>query len=97
MWELCIILENLGYSNRNLWECTRLLLYITTQVNSKKKLNVKDLLKFEWDDDTKSDDETEISNDDIKRLKKKSLEYEKLLKTNQLSTGEQVSIKDFIK
>lgn len=72
------MVDNVGYTDRNQWESARLNAYVTAQVNSKKKLGVKDILTFNWE---KEDEDTfekdyEISNEDINRLKELSKQWE---------------------
>lgn len=76
-YELQTYIDNIQYLNVNEWEQTRLLMYVTAQVNSKKKLDVKNIIKFPWDS-IKHD--TNISNDDIARLKEQSKLIEEQLR-----------------
>jgi hypothetical protein len=62
------------YANKDLWEANRLTAYITAQVNSRKKLNVTDLVTFPWEEDIKNTD-TSISKEDIERLQKQAENY----------------------
>ena len=56
--------------DRNTWEQTRLQSYLTVQVNSKNKLTPSELIHFPWDEGIdNTDHDTEISNEDIQRLK----------------------------
>lgn len=70
-YEVNDILECLQYTDRNLWETSRMNSYILAQVNSKKKLSPTDIIKFNWENNEEAK-EIEISNEDIKRLKEKS-------------------------
>lgn len=77
-WEINDILENIPYTDRNLWESQRLNAYITAQANSTKKLQMKDICKFKWEEETSVEEkEIEITNDEIKRLKELSKKWEK--------------------
>ncbi len=49
--------------------------YIIAQVNSRKKLNPTDIIKFAWDNEEEMNKETSMSNEDIERLRKKAKEY----------------------
>lgn len=73
MYEIGDLLKGLSTKNKESWEQTRFISYITAQVNSTKKLKPTDILKFSWDIDTK---DTYISNEDIERLKNKSKQLE---------------------
>lgn len=76
-YEVNDIIENIPSLDRNQWEMTRLLLYQTIQMNSKKKYQLSDILKFKWDREIKIEDK-EISDDDIQRLKNKAKSIKEL-------------------
>ena len=73
MYELEPLISNIHKKNKESWEQTRLLAYITAQVNSTKKLKPTDIISFSWDED--STGETTISNEDVQRLKEKAKQY----------------------
>ena len=75
-YEVNMILEYIGNADKTSWEQTRMQMYITAQVNSKKKLKPVDIMKFSWDD-IKQDIDTSISNSDVERLTNKAKELEK--------------------
>lgn len=78
-YEINDVLEYLPYTDRNLWETQRLNSFITAQVNSRKKLNPTDICKFKWEtdlEDIEVEHVTEISNNDIERLKQLSKQWE---------------------
>lgn len=58
-------------------------MYVVAQVNSKKKLNVQDILKFPWD---KNGARTTITDDEIKRLREKAKTIQKELFKNDGET-----------
>lgn len=64
------------YADTNEWEMTRWLMYVVAQVNSRKKLDLNNILKFPWEKE-ESEDNTSISNDDIVKLKKLAKDYVK--------------------
>lgn len=70
-YEVNTVIENLPYLDRNMWEQHRFLIYTNIQMNSKKKLNPSDILKFKWDEDYK-EDSTSITTQEIERLRNKS-------------------------
>ena len=78
MYELPALLSNIYKRNKESWEQTRLLSYITAQVNSTKKLNITDIMKFSWDAE-KIKAETSITNDDIARLRDKAKQIQNTL------------------
>ena len=59
------------------WEQARLIAYIIAQTNSKKKLKLTDILKFQWDEDgvKKNLSDTSMSNSDLERLRMKAQQY----------------------
>ena len=59
----------LKYADTASWEQTRWLMYVIAYVNSRKKLDVTDILKFSWDEKKQN---TTITDDDIIRLKEKA-------------------------
>lgn len=72
-YEVNDILDALPYLDRNSWEQSRLQSLVTAQVNSKKQLKATDIIKLPWDEDNVTETSpTEISTEDIERLKKKS-------------------------
>lgn len=74
MYEAQVAMKYGYYANKDLWEANRLTAYITAQVNSRKKLNVTDLVTFPWEEDIKNTD-TSISKEDIERLQKQAENY----------------------
>lgn len=74
MYEAQVAMKYGYYANKDLWEANRLTAYITAQVNSRKKLNVTDLVTFPWEEDVNTT-ETKISKEDIERLQKQAENY----------------------
>ncbi len=68
-YEVNSYLSNIKYLDSNSWEQTRLLLYAVSSIFSKKHLKLQDCLKFPWEQEEHN---TEISNEDIERLKKQA-------------------------
>lgn len=50
-FEIEIALSGLHLKHKELWEATRLLMYAIVQVNSKQKLDPKDVLSLPWDNE----------------------------------------------
>ena len=78
MYEINALMDNKHLAVKDSWEQSRMIAYIIAQVNSKKKLNPDDIIKFSWDEDTTSGD-TNISDEDIKRLRQKADNYLKMI------------------
>lgn len=68
----CIwILKNLAYTDRNLWEATRMKVFSTASMFSKQRVKMTDIIKFPWEDDIKEVEELEIpamSEEERKRM-----------------------------
>jgi len=75
--ELAPLLKNIFKKNRESWEQTRMIAYITAQANCTKQLKPTDILKFDWDNIDEK--ETSISKEDIMRLKEKSKQFLNIL------------------
>lgn len=84
-WELFELFKVLQYTDRNGWEQTRFISYLIAQTNSKKKLQVENIMKFPWDENHK-DNNIEISDNEISMLKSLAKEYAKNIKDNNGST-----------
>lgn len=74
MYEVSAALEGSEYRNRESWEQTRMICYMTVQANSTKKITPSDILKFHWDC-AETEQDTSISSTDVERLKKKAEQY----------------------
>ena len=82
-YEIPELVKGLNLKSRESWEQTRLLAYMTAQVNSTKTIKPTDILQFEWDYEKEPDvEEKMISKADVKRLSKKTDEVLKKLKKN---------------
>lgn len=78
-WELNDLMENIPYLDRNLWESQRLNTYVVAQVNSRKKMELKDICNFKWEQEvnkTEEEYDVEINNDEIRRLKEIAKQWE---------------------
>lgn len=69
-WEISMMADALGYSEREEWERTRFLAYMTAQMQSTKRLKPTDIIKFKWD--------TENKNGGEKTTKEQFEEYKKI-------------------
>lgn len=81
VYEVNTILENIPYLDRISWEQHRFQIYSNVQMNSKKKLSPTDIMQFAWDKEDE-EDSTEITTEDIERLKNKSKEISKTILNN---------------
>lgn len=85
-WEMIELFNSLQYADSNSWEQTRFISYLIAQTNSKKKLNIYDIMKFPWEE-TQNSHNIEISNNDVSRLKSMANNYIKYIQnTNNGST-----------
>lgn len=72
VYEIRIALEGIELKNRTGWEQTRFIAYVIAQVNSRKKLRLKDIMTFEWD--REKNEHQKMDESDIERLKKQQEE-----------------------
>lgn len=76
MYEITPYIRNIHLRSKEGWEQARLGAYITAQVNSTKKLKVTDIMEFPWEKkEAKKTGITNISNEDVERLKNKAKQY----------------------
>lgn len=73
-YEIPLFIDNLIYVDKGGWEQTRLIVYSIGSLFAKKKVSLTEFLKLPWDKDIELEKTTEISNDEIIDLKKKSEE-----------------------
>ena len=83
-YELNIICESLHLRTKDSWEQTRMLGYITAQVNSKKKIKPSDIIKFAWEKEKNIDKPYKeikpLTAQDVEQIKAMALEREQKLK-----------------
>lgn len=72
MFEAKSLLQYGYYKDKENWEQTRLLAYITAQVNSTKKIKITDILKFEWDENNNGKTAKLMDDSELQRLKEKA-------------------------
>lgn len=68
------------YKHKEQWEQTRLISYLIAQTNSKKKLKLQDIIKFQWETDNES---TKITNEEINDLSKQAQQLEAMFAENK--------------
>lgn len=68
------------YKHKEQWEQTRLISYLIAQTNSKKKLKLQDIIKFQWETDNES---MKITNEEINDLSKQAQEIEAMFAENK--------------
>lgn len=76
-WEVNDILNNIEYLDRNSWEQTKINTFVLAQANSKKRIDKDTFMTFAWDKNNDTEHNYEITNDEIKRLKKLSQRWQK--------------------
>ena len=81
-FEVELLYENLKYADRPSWEQTRLLAFILAQVNSKKKLEITEILSFPWEENYEEKN-IEMSNEDRDKLRAQAAMFEKILQQNK--------------
>lgn len=76
MYEVKTVFKYQYYSVKDDWEQARLIAYMTAAVNSSKKLEMTDIMKFPWEDDYKDTvSDRNITDNEIKRLKEKAQQF----------------------
>lgn len=79
-WELYEFTNVIEYDNFISWQQTRLLMYIVAQVNSRKKLKLKDICTLPWEKELEEEEHNiEMSNEDRDRLRKMAEDLTKKL------------------
>ena len=71
-YEIAPLVSKLYLKNKESWEQTRLLGYITAQTQSTKKLKPTDIMKFPWEE---VEVNTKVSNEDRERLIEKAKNF----------------------
>lgn len=77
MYEITPYIRNIHLRSKESWEQARLGAYVTAQVNSTKKLKVTDIMEFPWEKSNNMNKTgiTDISNEDVERLRNKAKKY----------------------
>ena len=68
LWEIDNIIDNLPYTDRNMWEGQRLVTYTIAKANFKNVNKMTDFIPFPWEKHQPKGD-TSISNEDVDRLR----------------------------
>lgn len=76
VYEALEYLGSLQSREKESWERTRIMAYITAQVNSSKKIKPSDIMQFPWDEEKHV---TEITQEERERLIKKAEYYKQWL------------------
>ena len=74
-YEAALIIQNLEFADRPLWEMTRLNMYASVVAFSKKKIQPRDILKFSWEQP-----EQQLTDADFENIEKQRNEFEQLIK-----------------
>ena len=74
-WEIREYIDTIEYIDIPAWERTRLIMYMTAQVNCSKELKLQDIFKFKWDDNSNKI----ITNKEIKKLSNMAQKYKEIL------------------
>lgn len=92
-WEVNTLIELIPYADRNEWEMCRQQLYLTAQVNSKKKLKPKDIMSFVWEQPIKVKHEAP-TNEEINKARDMALSFEKMIASDKVKEVETVSFRN---
>ena len=63
------------YSSKSGWEQARLVAYMIAQTNSKRTLQMDEIVKFPWEDEDDTPSKTSITKEEIEQLKKEAEQY----------------------
>lgn len=75
-YEVETLIENLWRKNKESWEQTRTVSYITAQCQSTKKIDPQEMMPFPWESDGQSE---EITDDERKDILKEMKDMENKL------------------
>ena len=76
-YEANCLMNNIYLKDKESWERTRFITYITAQCNSTKTLKPTDIMTFHWDEEyAEKEHHKTISNDDIARLREAAKKME---------------------
>ena len=79
-WELLWLLQNMNYAYKNEWQMVRYQLYYAIAPYTKTRYNsIQEFFPLSTDKEQKEEHNTEITNDEIARLKKKAQSIEAML------------------
>ena len=79
-WELLWLLQNMNYAYKNEWQMVRYQLYYAIAPYTKTRYNsIEEFFPLSTDKEQKEEHNTEITNDEIARLKKKAQAMEAML------------------
>lgn len=71
-WEALELIDISPYAYKNEWNMTRERMWLEANKFAKKKIEREDIYKFIWDEKAEEKHNTEISNEDIQRLREKA-------------------------
>lgn len=82
MYEVRSLLQYSYYRDKESWEQSRLIAYITAQTQSTKRMKPTDIMTFPWEKDLRkqSNEEIEVSQKDIDALAEKAKQMEEIFK-----------------
>ena len=89
-WEVNTLINLIPYSNRNEWEMCRQQIYITAQVNSKKKLKPKDIMEFAWEKPQMKVKHETPSNEEISNARNMAKSFEEMIAHDKVKEVEVV-------
>lgn len=88
-WEVNTLINLIPYADRNQWEMCRQQIYITAQVNSKKKLKAKDIMEFAWEKPVNVKHETP-TNEEISKARNMAKSFEEMIINDKVKEVEVV-------
>ena len=72
-YEINALMKYNYLNSKENWEQTRLISYLITQVNSKKHLELSDIIKFKWDEE--NEEKEIVTKEEREKLIRKANQY----------------------
>lgn len=89
-WEINTLIESIPYADRTQWEMCRQMLYLTAQVNSKKKLKPKDIMEFAWEKPEKVKAHETPTHEEISKARDMAKYFEEMIANDKVKEVETV-------
>lgn len=74
-YEINSLFKYRHYTYKESWEQARLITYMTAQCNSRRHLQLTDIIRFPWEENEETEEQTKVTDDDVKRLKAMANDY----------------------
>jgi len=75
MYEVKALMKYAYYSHKDSWEQSRMITYMTAQVNSKNRLQMTDVMEFPWEKEEDEEDKKPITKEQLQQLREQAENY----------------------